>query len=67
MGVFKNDVDGYRHQGLTWPEIAERLGVTLDRLEAWKRDNDYEVISYQSVNELHSRMCYHYDVRSRIT
>ena len=46
MRVFKNDVDGYRGQGLTWLETADRLGVTLDRLQAWMEDNNDEVISY---------------------
>ena len=46
MRISKEEVNELRGRGLTWLETADRLGVMSGRLDEWREDNNYEVISY---------------------
>ena len=40
--VSKDDVDRFRRLGTKWVEIARIVGVSVSKLEAWRRETGYE-------------------------
>lgn len=42
IGDFKKYIDELRLDGLTWKQIAVYLDITTDKLDWWRKKNDYD-------------------------